>query len=100
MGLSKDKSYFKQLAKEHPHLMRFIANEYPKRFANPLQITYCDMDDCFVPLTPTAHNIFVTPAPAYKPLLVCNACLQNLYAKHGGNDGTAGGYDKHTYLMK
>lgn len=95
MAAPKDKEYFKQLAQDHPHLARFIFVDFPGRFKNPKQQTKCDGEDCKKILGADQVNVFVTPAPEYKPLVLCYQCLGRAYVKYNAT----GQYDIRDYLL-
>lgn len=85
----QDKVYFRELKKQHPHLSKFI-DSIPGRFDNIMKRTPCD-GKCGSLMLPEEMNIFVSPAPEYKPLLLCRVCLKSEYGKVAAN----GDYDIH-----
>lgn len=87
----KDKDYFKLLQRDHPHLARFAHFDLPARFYNHNKVTRCDGVLCIKLIGPQEINIFITPGPEYKPLVLCYDCLQTEYRKVAGS----GEYDIH-----
>jgi len=88
---SKDRDYFKMLLLKHPHLRRFIYIDLPSRFLNLNKVTKCDGIFCIRTLSFDDINIFVTPGPDYKPMVLCVDCLKREYQKVSDS----GEYDIH-----
>lgn len=93
--ISQDKQYLAQLAKDYPHLAKFL-NGLPARFNNATKQTKCEGPKCGKKLRLNQFHIFVTPAPEYKPLVLCFQCLKEHYAHH--NKGHA--YDSHVWITE
>ena len=90
---SQDKKYLAELAKEHPHLQKFIET-LPLRFNNATKQTRCEGERCGKKLRINQFNIFITPGPFYSPLVVCANCLKAYYER----DAQSGQYDNHLWI--
>lgn len=98
----KDKEYFKKLSEANPQLKEFIT-EIAKRYSRSLDGRIaCDSlgkleTFCNRRLYPEEVKLFVTPGPAYTPMILCPDCLRREYAKVAAT----GEYDVHErYLDK
>lgn len=87
----KDKDYFKELSKAHPHLQEFITDVATRYSKSPDGKIACEGHACLRRLWPEEFNVFVTPGPEYKPLVLCRECLRQEYAKVAAS----GEYDIH-----
>jgi hypothetical protein len=91
--ISQDKKYFAELAKQYPHLQGFIW-ALPVRFNNATRQTKCDGKGCGKKIRINQFDIFITPAPAYQPLVLCAQCLKFYYERYA----ETGQYDNHLWL--